>query len=223
MTMQFPVADQHKVNEPLFASPADWISPGFDEPIDPNADFSGGPPQGRWFTDPPAADGRKVILADNDHFSPMAADALWPWKAFTRGQNPILYDLGILGGVHPEDPSTGMPSYESMEPARLALGDIRRLAVRLDLAAMEPASSISSTGYALASEGKAYVVFQPADGGFNLELPPGSYGAEWFSLAERVWTDADGVSVATGGCDALRAAIRLGPVCSAPGTRPFVG
>ena len=43
------------------------------------------------------------------------------------------------------------------------------------------------------------MAFQPDNGGFDLELPPGSYKAEWFSLAERVWTDADGVSVASAG------------------------
>ena len=37
MTMQFPVADQTKVNDPLFNSPADWISPGYDDEI-----FAGG-------------------------------------------------------------------------------------------------------------------------------------------------------------------------------------
>src|SRR5262249_21642943 len=31
MTMQFPVADQRRVNDPLFESPADWISPGPDD------------------------------------------------------------------------------------------------------------------------------------------------------------------------------------------------
>ena len=31
MTMQFPVADQTRVNEPLLASRADWISPGYDD------------------------------------------------------------------------------------------------------------------------------------------------------------------------------------------------
>ena len=193
MTMQFPVADQHKVNEPLFNSPADWISPGFDEPIDPNADFSGGPPQGRWFTDPPEADGRKVILVDNDHFSPMAADAVWPWKAFTRGQNAILYDLGILGGVNPEDPSAGMPSYESLEAARLACGDTRRLAERIDLARLVPNSSVSSTGYALAAQGEEYVVFQPEEGSFTIDLPAGTYAVEWFNLSDRTWIGTEAV------------------------------
>jgi hypothetical protein len=33
MTMQYPVPDQSKVNDPLFDSPADWISPGFDDEL----------------------------------------------------------------------------------------------------------------------------------------------------------------------------------------------
>ena len=33
MTMQFPVADQTKVNEPLLRSRAEWISPGYDDEI----------------------------------------------------------------------------------------------------------------------------------------------------------------------------------------------
>jgi hypothetical protein len=204
MTYLFPVADQSKSNEPLFASPADWISPGFDEPFDPDADMSAGPPPSHWYTDPPQADGRKVLIADSDHFSPMQADAIWPWKAFTRGQNPILYDLGIIGGVDPEDPSTGFPSYESLEAARLALGDTRRLAERLDLGRMTPAGSLSSTGYALAAEGQEYIVVQPDGGEFTLELPRGSYAAEWFSLDARTWTNADASPMGDGGATSLR-------------------
>ena len=37
MTMQFPVAEQTEVNDPLFESKAEWISPGYDDEI-----FSGG-------------------------------------------------------------------------------------------------------------------------------------------------------------------------------------
>ena len=33
MTMQFPVAEQTKVNDPLLASRAEWISPGYDDEI----------------------------------------------------------------------------------------------------------------------------------------------------------------------------------------------
>ena len=31
MTFLYPVADQHAANDPLWASPAEWISPGFDD------------------------------------------------------------------------------------------------------------------------------------------------------------------------------------------------
>jgi hypothetical protein len=31
MTMQFPVPEQMRVNEPMFASRAEWISPGYDD------------------------------------------------------------------------------------------------------------------------------------------------------------------------------------------------
>jgi hypothetical protein len=53
MTMQYPVPDQRKVNDPLFNSPADWISPGFDEPVS-TAQPGGGPPPSQWLSDPPA-------------------------------------------------------------------------------------------------------------------------------------------------------------------------
>jgi hypothetical protein len=33
MTMQFPVKDQRAVNDPLFASAAKWISPGYDDDV----------------------------------------------------------------------------------------------------------------------------------------------------------------------------------------------
>jgi hypothetical protein len=194
MTYLFPVADMTKSNQPLWDSPADWISPGFDQPFDPDSDASAGPPPSHWYTDPPEADGRKVILADSDHFSPMSADATWPWKALTRGHNPILYDLGIIAGVNPPDPSVGFPSYDSLEDARLALGDTRRLADRVDLARMVPTSGVSSTSYALADPGREYVVFQPAEGSFTVELPAGDYGVEWFSLTDRAWSDAEAVT-----------------------------
>jgi hypothetical protein len=199
MTYLFPVADMRKANKPLFISPADWISPGFDEPMDPTADMSAGPPPSHWYTDPPEADGRMVLIADSDHFSPMQADALWPWRAFTRGQNPILYDLGIIGGVHPEDPSAGFPSYESLEAARLALGDVRHLAERLDLASMLPASAISSTRFTLADPGKAYVTLQPENGSFDLQLAAGAYATEWFSLADRTWHAGERLTLEQGG------------------------
>ncbi len=102
MTMQFPAPEQTKVNDPVFASRADWISPGYDDEI-----FAGGghpmmpgSPQSRWLEDPPVADGRKVVITDTDHFAPGRGDALWAWKSFLRGHHPILMDFGMIGGVN---------------------------------------------------------------------------------------------------------------------------
>ena len=121
MTMQFPVPDQTRVNDPLFASRAEWISPGYDDEI-----FAGGgnpmapgSPQSRWLESPPVADGRKVVITDTDHYAPGHGDALWAWKSFLRGHHPILMDFGLIGGINPPGPSMGGPmSYTGFEPAR---------------------------------------------------------------------------------------------------------
>lgn len=158
MTMQFPVADQTRVNRPLLDSRADWISPGYDDEI-----FAGGghpmapgSPPSHWLDDPPAADGHKVVVTDTDHYAPGGGDALWAWKSFLRGHHPILMDFGLIGGVDPPDPA--------FAAARLAMGDTRRFAERVDLLALTPRGDVASTGYALAAPGREYVVLQPAGG-----------------------------------------------------------
>jgi hypothetical protein len=187
MTFQYPVADQRRANDALWASPADWISPGFDEGTMPT--------NSRWRLDPPANDGTKVVISDTDHYSPMSSDALWAWKSFLRGHNPILYDLGLFGGLPPADPSAGEPSYESLEPARHALGDTRRVAARVDLAALEPHGDVASTGYCLAAPGREYLVLRPGgtDTTFTVSLESGTYAARWFDVERRRHYDVDPV------------------------------
>ncbi|HEX8858951.1 MAG TPA: hypothetical protein VGC06_07615 [Actinomycetes bacterium] len=190
MTMQFPVPQQTRVNGPLFASRAEWISPGYDDEV-----FAGGghpmapgSPQSRWLEDPPAADGRKVVISDTDHYAPGRGDPLWAWKSFLRGNHPILMDMGLIGGVDPPDPSAGGPmSYAAFEPARHAMGDTLRFAGRMDLIAMAPREDLSSTGYALASPGEEYLVLAPdgAAAPFTVRLEPATYSAEWFSVQRR--------------------------------------
>ena len=190
MTMQFPVPDQTKVNDPLFGSRAEWISPGYDDEI-----FAGGghpmapgSPQSRWLENPPAADGRKVVISDTDHYAPGRGDALWAWKSFLRGHHPILMDFGLIGGINPPDPSAGGPmSYVAFEPARHAMGDTLRFAERMNLIEMEPREDLSSTGYALANPGQEYLVLQPGGAAdpFTVVLEPGTYSAEWFSVQRR--------------------------------------
>ncbi len=186
MTMQYPVPDQSRVNDPLFEGPADWISPGFDDQF-----------PGRWYTNPPANDGRKVVITDTDHYAPGMGDALWAWKSFLRGHNPILMDFGIVDVVNPLDPSLGIPSYESFEPARCAMGDTLRFAERMKLVGMEPRGEMSSTGYALANPGQEYLVLEP-DGTadpFSVTLAAGTYAVEWFSIGNRETVAAPNVTV----------------------------
>ena len=116
--MQFPVPDQTKVNDPLFASRADWISPGYDDECSPR--------RTRWQPGAPGAGsptrrprtGRKVVITDTDHYAPGGGDALWAWKSFLRGHHPILMDFGLIGGVNPPDPTAGgpCPSRRSSRP-----------------------------------------------------------------------------------------------------------
>ena len=68
---------QRRQQQTLFDSPADWISPN---------------PEGGYRDDPPAADGRKVIVSDTDHLWGIGGNAAWVWKSFLRGLNPIFMD-----------------------------------------------------------------------------------------------------------------------------------
>ena len=199
MTMQFPVPDQSKVNDPLFNSAADWISPGYDDEIFTGDQHPGAPggPASRWFENPPPSDGTKVVITDTDHYAPGKGDALWAWKSFLRGHNPILMDFGIIDGVNPPDPSAGTAPYAAFEPARYAMGDTLRFAERMKLLGMAPRGDLSSTGYVLANPGKEYLVLQPSQtaNSFTVELAAGTYMVEWFSVDSRETRGADKLTV----------------------------
>jgi len=149
--------------ESMLASPADWISPG-------RADGYG--------EDPPAWDGKKVSLLDTDHIWGVGGNVAWVWQSFLRGHNPIFmdpYDGSILG--KPSDPQ--------WEPIRMALGHTRRLAERINLAALQPRNELASTKYCLANPGIEYLVYQPqASEAFSVELKSGVYRYEWFDPAK---------------------------------------
>lgn len=173
MTMQYPVPDQRAVNEVLLNSPADWISPGFDDAPRPGA--------GRWLTDPPVGDATKVVLSDTDHYAAGRGDPLWAWKTFLRGHNPVLMDFGLIDGPHPADPGVGAFPFTDFEPARYAMGCTRVLADRVDLLAMTPRPDLSSTGYALAHVGHEYLVLHTGTPS-TVDLQPGTYRLRWHRL-----------------------------------------
>jgi len=156
MTFQF----QGGSNQTLFDSPADWISPN---------------PEGGYKDDPPASDGRKVILNDTDHLWGIGGNAPWVWKSFLRGHHPLFmdpYDGKVL--AKPFDPE--------FEPVRRSLGQTLRFAERLDLATMLPTKDLASSGYCLASPGRAYLIYLPEGKAVDVELcqASGTFAVEWF-------------------------------------------
>ena len=149
-----PGNDPGGANSDLFASPAGYISPGQGN-VNPYKD------------NPPAADGRKVIILDTDHIG--GGDVNWVWKTFTRGMNPICMDTRDVSDA-------------TLEETRKAMGQTRKLAERINLAAMEPRPELASTGYCLANAGVEYLVYQPDPGeSFSVEVKAGTYRYEWFN------------------------------------------
>jgi Family of unknown function (DUF6298) len=145
-------------NSVLFASPADVVSPVADQEI------------GWEYRDnPPAAEGKKIIINDTDHMSAADATLGVVWKGFTRGMHLSVLD-GRLNGSNWPDPAT-----------RTALGHTRYYADRMNLAATAPHPSLSSTTYAIATPGSEYLVYQPIPGPFTVDLKEGVYSCEWFN------------------------------------------
>jgi len=216
MTMQFPVAEQTKVNEPLLRSRAEWISPGYDDDI-----FTGGrhpmapgSPPSRWYADPPIADTAKVVISDTDHYAPGQGDALWAWKSFLRGHHPILMDFGLIAGLEPAEASpadAGVPPFEYYEPARWAMGDTRRYAERIGLLDMQPRRDVSSTGYALANPGSEYLVLAPEGGDFTVDLEGSPYRVEWFDVTSRETAAGDPLTLESVGTFEFSSPFPSGP------------
>lgn len=148
-------------NQTLFESPADWISPN---------------PEGGYRDNPPAADGRKVVLNDTDHLWGIGGNQAWVWKSFTRGYNPLFmdpYDGQVLGQRF--DPR--------WDPIRRSLGYTLTYANKMNLASMVPHNDLASTKYCLANPGIEYLIYNPApdEPSFTLKLAAGTYDYEWFN------------------------------------------
>lgn len=163
MTVPYPNGN----NTNLFNSNAEWISPNG---------------TGGYQDNPPAADGRKIILSDTDHLWGIGGDRVWAWKSFTRGLHPIFMDVYDCPGV-PSGCNTNDPTWVSL---RQNLGYIRNYANRINLVAMTPRGDLASSGYALANpvaSGGEYLVYLPNGGSVtvNLSTTPGTLTVEWFN------------------------------------------
>lgn len=148
------------INQTLFASPADWISPN-DVVV--------------YRINPPPADGSKVILADTDHFWGVGGNATWVWKSFFRGLNPIFMDP-LDGSIVTADPEKA-----DVGAIRRSMGETQAWAARIHLATMEPHGEMASSTYCLADPGNEYLVFVPETmAGVSVELPEGEYRFLWY-------------------------------------------
>ena len=200
MTVQWPQGS----NSVLFDSPAHWISP--------NA-------QGGFQTDPPAADGSKVILNDTDHsffytgLQAAGEDGMraWVWKNFTRGNQLMFMDpyLDPMPWYVPtrNKPRAGLPD-PYWEVLRFNMGYARMYADKMNLAAMTPQCGLASSGYCLANtapKGAEYLVYLPRGPWVSVDLceVSGSFTVEWFNPS--TGEIARGEAVLGGGRHALTA------------------
>lgn len=179
MTFQWsPSSKLRGNNQTLFASPADWISPN---PV-AAAPYD-------YKTNPPPADGRKVIVPDTDHLGGIWGNPAWVWKSFTRGLNPIFMDPYDNKFIGKEPPA-------SWDPVRASLGHTRRLAQRVNLAATIPDEKRASTGYCLAEPGVSCIVFAPDGGEIEVDLADfrTASSVEWLEVPSGKTTRAEPVS-----------------------------
>ncbi|MEJ2007614.1 MAG: DUF6298 domain-containing protein [Acidobacteriota bacterium] len=143
----------------LFASSADWISPAT------------GRSWGDYRNNPPVATGQKVVMADTDHIFGVGGDGTWVWKNFMRGNNPIFMD--------------DLSQRPKLKSARVAMGQTRSYADRINLSAMTPSTTLCSSKYCLVNNGTEYLVYQPGRGSFTVNLSAGSgktFSVEWLNV-----------------------------------------
>jgi hypothetical protein len=155
----------------LLASGAEWVSPG----------------GAGYMWDPPAADGRAVVIVDTDHLWGIGGDRVWVWKSFTRGLNPIFMD-GYDGAAY----GVGGQGFDFNNPVwvklRAAMGHTLSYARRMNMASVTPRNSLCSTGYCLANltgPNAELLVYQPSGGSFTVNLAGNSavFNVEWFNPA----------------------------------------
>lgn len=204
-------------NQYLYASNADWVS------ICGNVNYT---------TNIPDAPPTKVEILDTDHvwgLDPPGDDSSWVWKSLTRGHNPIYMDPYTYASRPPL--GTGMSYLRNLakrirnkligrhDPAvsgylpdlslRAAMGYARAVADRIDLNHMVPNDALASTGYVLANPNVEYLVYQPSNAAFTVDLPADTFSYEWIcpntgtTTSTGTFTSMAGVRTFTlpSGCD----------------------
>ncbi len=153
----------YATNADLYASNADWVS------------IYGGSGS-NYTTEVVAAPGTKVQILDTDHIrgvtSPADDNGAWVWRSLIRGHNPIYMD-----------PLDYFPAYPADSDLQSAMGYAQRLANRIDLDHMVPSDISTSTRYALVNLNAEYLVYQPSNTSFTVNLPAQTFAYEWINPA----------------------------------------
>ncbi len=175
MTFQY----EGGTDQALWDSDADWISPsgsgGYGHP-----------------SDPPVADGRKVVVNDTDHSlyyiglleAGESGQRAWAWTNFLRGNSTLFMDPYLLPW-----PGRNAPRGAEVDPQwemlRRNLGYARSYAQRMNLTKASPSTEIASTRCCLADPGRSYCVYLPDGGAVTVDLSAagGDMRVEWFNPA----------------------------------------
>ncbi len=163
----------------MLASPADWIGAGWND--------------GPIKTDPPVWDGKKVSILDTDHIWGHGGTSSWAWKCFLRGHNTWLMDpWSPLPGracgsanwlARPGAPDRDLNRREhwTWEPIRIAMGNTRAYALRINLTSTTPRNELASTRYCLVNPPREYLTYLPEGDEVTVDLSSaqGTLAAEW--------------------------------------------
>ena len=179
LTVQYPDGD----NEFLFKSRAEAISPN---------------KKGGYKDDPPAADGRKIIISDTDHLWGVGGDYRWVWKSFLRGLNPIFMDP-YRANVLQHPPGSYDPDSREWELIRKNMGYTLIFANRMNLVRMFPRPDLASFGYCLAEPGEEYLLYtaQKDEVHVDLSQASGDLNVEWFNPSTGASKRGDAVTGGT--------------------------
>ncbi|MBN1583466.1 MAG: DUF4038 domain-containing protein [Anaerolineae bacterium] len=164
-----------QINEELFQTSADWISPS-----------NGNAFEYRY--NPPLATGEKVILTDTDHLWGHGCEVAWIWKSFTRGMNVLFMDPwepipGDRDRWQDGDITRNQRYYYAWDDMRRNLGYTRNVSLSFDLNKCVPDPHFCTSTYCLANKNEQYVCFFPAGGFEGLDLTglDGEFQVEWLN------------------------------------------
>jgi hypothetical protein len=178
------------LNEILWDSPADYISPTWEPPA---WAVPGAVPVDDYGNNPPTNKRDKVCIIDTDHLWGYGGSYVWAWKSFMRGLNPIFMDSWkrIPGKMTPEEMDFAFVTggilkldrdYPDYPLLRDNMGYINELAKRVDLKNMTPRGDLTTTRYCLANPGHEYLIYFPTEGKATVDLSAvsGELDIEWF-------------------------------------------